>query len=408
MEDKLLQIVRWLSELTQTDKKVNKNILYENSKNNENWHSRILRMLLEYHEGINYSIMDSFIDLLNDLLKKKNCLSIKKVNEYTDPPKVECYNEWEHIDALVRINNDALIIENKINWAVDQDAQIDRYIETINQNPMVDGDNIYVIYLTSDGNKLVSDYSFTDKGKELIGKNHFIPLNYRNDILPWLKDKVLPNVNREDSLLYSSILLYIDYLDNMFRKENNNQITNEILNQMKMNEIKIECLEDYFKLLDGATELVNQLSMIKGNKIKELAEKCIVTPLKAFLENNEKQLELSKWEFNLGYFNIEIKHQLWKKCYIHIGIWQYKVYGGIAYNNPNNPLPMETLDKIKEKFDKWKGDGSEPIWNYFDKENKDYYSLDAWKKIENGTFEKCIEEFIGNLYGKIKEFNNYL
>lgn len=401
--EKLKQIAHWLFELTNSEKPVRENILYENSNNNENWHSRILRMLLEYHEGDCYLILDSFLAYLN---RKKN-LSIKRCGDYKrdhkECPKVECYNEWEHIDTLVRINNDALIIENKINWAVDQDAQIERYIKTIIQNPMTDGNNIYVIYLTSDGNKKVSEYSFTEDAKELIGKNHFIPLDYLNDILPWLKDELLPNVDK-NKILYSSILVYIDYLENMFKNESDCQITNKIIEKMEEKEIGISNLEDCFNILDGVTKLLNELNIIKEKKIKEVADSYIITPLRSFLEKKDKQLEIIKAEFFLGYFNIEIKHQSWKKCYIHLGIWQYKVYGGLAYNDPKAPLSQDILNRLKAKFDGWKGDNNEPIWNYF-KEYRDYYSLDAWKKIEKGSFVEYVEWFVADFYDKIKDEN---
>lgn len=397
VNEKLKQIALWLFELTNSEKQARKNILYENSNNNENWHSRILRMLLEYHENASYPILDSFIDLLN----KKMDLSINSVSKYTKPPRVECYNEWEHIDTLVRINNDALVIENKINWAVDQDAQIERYIKTIIQNPMIDGNNIYVIYLTSDGNKIVSDDSFTEEAKSLIGKNHFIPLNYLNDILPWLKDTLL---DIENKILFSSILVYIDYLENMFKNESDYQITNKIIEKMEEKEISIINLEECFKVLDGATKLVNELNKIKEQKIQEVADAYIITPLKSFLEEKDKQLVITKAEFFLGYFNIEIKHQSWNKCCIHLGIWQYKVYGGLAYDDPKAPLSQDILNRLKAKFDGWKGDNNEPIWNYF-KEYRDYYSLDAWKKIEDGSFVKQVERFVDDFYDKIKDEN---
>ena len=401
--EKLKQIALWLFELTNSEKPVRKNILYENSNNNENWHSRILRMLLEYHEGDCYPILDSFINLLN----MKMNLSINRVSNYTTHPRVECYNEWEHIDTLVRINNDAFVIENKINWAVDQDAQIERYIKTIIQNPMIDGNNIYVIYLTSDGNKIVSNNSFTEEAKCLIGKNHFIPLNYLKDILPWLKDEILPKVDK-NKILYSSILVYIDYLENMFKNENDYQITNKIMEKMKEIGIATNNLEDCFNNLDGATKLVNELTKIKEQKIKDVADSYIITPLKSFLEEKDKQLVIIKEEFFLGYFDIEIKHQEWNKCCIHLGIWQSKIYGGLAYKDPKAPLSQDILNRLKAKFDGWRGDNNEPIWDYFKKEYRDYYSLDAWKKIEKigkDSFVEYVEWFVEDFYNKIKDEN---
>ena len=117
----------------------------------------------------------------------------------------------------------------------------------------------------------------------------------------------------------------------------------------------------------------------------------------------DKNLNLDKSDFYLGYFSIIIKNQMWKKCHIHIGVWQYKNYGGLAYNDPNNPLDQVTIDKLRDKFKDWKGDKNEPFWKYFDNEFRDYYSLESWRNIENGEFETYIEGFIKDIYEKVKD-----
>ena len=76
----------------------------------------------------------------------------------------------------------------------------------------------------------------------------------------------------------------------------------------------------------------------------------------------------------------------------------------MAYYDPKAPLSQDILNRLKAKFDGWKGDNNEPIWNYF-KEYRDYYSLDAWKKIEKGEFVKYVEKFVEDFYDKIKDEN---
>jgi hypothetical protein len=172
---------------------------------------------------------------------------------------------------------------------------------------------------------------------------------------------------------------------------------------MEKNSIDTSSLENCFKLVSGTSTLLEELNKKKEERIKECAKSCVEDPLRVFLkERLDNNLNLVKAEFNLGYFSIEIKPQ-WKKCYIHLGIWQYKNYGGLAYNDPNNPLGQETLIKLNEKFSGWKGDKNEPYWIYFDNEYKDYYSLESWKKIENGKFETYIEGFIKDIYEKVKD-----
>ena len=397
MNEKLKQIALRLYELTRVEQNSKTNILYENSNNNENWHSRILRMLLEYHEDGSYPFLDSFIKLINESAN----LSIKPTKRDGCVAKVLCYNEWEHIDTLVKIDNDAIIIENKIYWAVDQDKQIERYIESVKLDYSVKNSGIYVIYLTSDGTKIVAPYSYTEKAKEQLGKQHFIPLNYKNDILPWLKNIML-EIKPKDELLYSSILLYANYIEEMFKQENN-QISNVMLNEMEKNNIDTSSLEKCFELVSGTSALLEELNKIKEERIRECAESRVENPLRDYLKGLDNNLSLNKAEFRLGYFTIEIEHQTWEKCYIHLGIWQYKNYGGLAYKDPNNPLDQETIKELNDKFSGWKGDKNEPFWVYFDNEYKDYYSLESWKKIEDGKFETYIEGFIKDIYEKVKD-----
>jgi hypothetical protein len=189
----------------------------------------------------------------------------------------------------------------------------------------------------------------------------------------------------------------------MFKQENN-QITNILLNEMEKHSIDTSSLENCFKLVSGTSTLLEELNKEKEKRIRECAKSHIIEPLEEFLKGLDNNLTLKKAEFNLGYFSIEIKYQKWEKCYIHLGIWQYKNYGGLAYFDPNNPLDQETTDKIKDKFNDWKGDKNEPFWKYFDSEYKDYYSLESWKKIEGGKFEAYIEGFIKEIYEKVKEF----
>ena len=57
---KMLELSRWLSDLNKQELHYDANILYENSNNNENWHSRVLRVLFEFRDGNVHPILNSF------------------------------------------------------------------------------------------------------------------------------------------------------------------------------------------------------------------------------------------------------------------------------------------------------------------------------------------------------------
>ena len=61
----------------------------------------------------------------------------------------------------------AIIIENKIYGAVDQESQLERYIECVIMHGKKES-NIYVVYLTKDGEKSVDNSSFTQKAKNYL------------------------------------------------------------------------------------------------------------------------------------------------------------------------------------------------------------------------------------------------
>ncbi len=171
---------------------------------NENAHTRILVSLLKCKIGDSYSILQSFSRLIPDFEES----NIRFIN-----PTIE-FNS-ENIDALIEEPRQyAIIIENKIHDAVDQDRQIERYVDTAISHG-ISKNNIWVIYLTRDGTKVVADYSLTAYAKSIL-ENRFIPLNYREHILPWLKDSVLPNCPPKEEWLISALQQYVDHLEGLF------------------------------------------------------------------------------------------------------------------------------------------------------------------------------------------------
>ena len=98
----------------------------------ENFHSDILKFLLE-----NYSnFFDNFLELIG---ADKN--NYKNVSKY-DLVK----REEGRIDVLIIGENHAIIIENKINWALDQDKQIYRYYKYVKEGIKLEVEKI--VYLT--------------------------------------------------------------------------------------------------------------------------------------------------------------------------------------------------------------------------------------------------------------------
>ena len=112
-------------------------------------------------------------------------------------PRYEKDAKYGFIDGLVTFTANAkriaVIIENKIYDAPDQDGQIRRYITHMTQGEKILLDNVWVFYLTGDGVKEVDEKSYNPDGedeKTNIG-NRFVFIDYKGDILEWLKEDVL-------------------------------------------------------------------------------------------------------------------------------------------------------------------------------------------------------------------------
>lgn len=189
---------------------------------NENAHTRILTEILRYSKGGVYPFLSSFLN---------------KMIVYGAKPKIEhpiVETQRQYIDALIyEVGHYAIIIENKINRAMDQDKQIEHCIKAANVICKISPENnpyIWVIYLTDNGIKKADKASLTDEAKKLLNyvenkensdemnqkQSRYIEANYRDNILPWLKEEVLPECKHSEVELISMLQQYISYLESRF------------------------------------------------------------------------------------------------------------------------------------------------------------------------------------------------
>lgn len=184
----------------------------------------------------------------------------------------------------------AVIIENKINWAADQETQIDRYIDTV-INEGIPEDKIYVVYLTDDGSKKIWDGSFSLEGKNILGyvdenkPGRFIELNYRDDIMQLLNMTLKQLPPDRENILVSAITQYNDYLEGRFRmrkseKEYNDAMNKSLIEILNLTGTKQEKFEAIKKLQQ---EFSSRLEAVKYEIIYPLPQ------LHAFLlQNSDK------------------------------------------------------------------------------------------------------------------------
>ena len=377
MDDKhLLNLAKEISEIINRNRVYNANIITELHAN-ENAHSRILRMFLQYNDGKKkYPILGKFLDIP----KVKQVFGNK---EFKSPVFT---NERERIDVLIEEPGSfAIIIENKINGAQDQDTQLERYIESVKRHD-ISYDNIYAIYLTDNGEKTVGECSLTPNAKNKLGYNdecdmgRFVPMNYRFDILPWLEKEVLPNCIEKEELLISALKQYIDYLKCMFgiieNEEQKILIMEKLKKELGIKGCDVEAVGVCFTAIEQLENLKNRIDGISVEIIKKLAEEYIKIPFERYLQEKPSVYTLEDVVFSNTDFNISVYSPEWEKIYFRVQYTSGGICYGIFNKDTNNPFMVENCFEgfnLNNKY--W------PAWKWvrWDFQNPNEFGF--WKKV---------------------------
>ncbi len=249
--------------------------LLDELRANENAHSRILQKLLQQQDPRNnqFEILQSFLNFI-----------IEKYTDKEDFQKIKIENpqitqEFKRIDLWIRDGHKyAIIIENKVHNAKDQIAnnggQLKRYID-INIQDGFHPEQIYVLYLPPTYEKEPLIESWGNYANSDIYLNRFLTISFKDDILPWLKNKVLPEVRIKDKYLISAIEQYIDHLEGVFslrliNKKMNMELQEYLKNKLKLNELQPEiALKEIISKKEEAQSLMNQFDELENALIQD-------------------------------------------------------------------------------------------------------------------------------------------
>lgn len=185
----------------------------------ENDHTRMLLALLKYEKpsAVKYKmpILYSFVKTFGiDVDLTDVCADNVRFS-----PVFEKDGTKSFPDGFICIDKKfAIIIENKICDAHDQQEQVKRYILAA-VSKGISLEDVWVVYLTKDGmlhdGKPTKD-SYNEEDKDFNKydiEDRLICANYRYDIIPWMKESVLPMVNHSEHLLASGIEVYVNYVE---------------------------------------------------------------------------------------------------------------------------------------------------------------------------------------------------
>lgn len=245
--------------------------LLDDLRVDENAHSKILQKLLKYHTSktLRYEILENFIEFVLEKYPEKT--EFKKI--LVSLPLIT--QEVQRIDLWIRDSGKyAIIFENKVKNAIDQKDQLQRYIESTKQAGFGE-EQIFVIYLPPTYQKEPDVYSWGHYYEGNIQTDRFLNLSFKDDILPWLKNKLLPEIKLKDKFLISSIEQYIDYLEGLFSlridlKKMNMELQKFISEALKLKTIEPEiAINKLNSKKEEIQNLLNQLSDIESKMIQD-------------------------------------------------------------------------------------------------------------------------------------------
>lgn len=318
----------------------------------ENAHSRILRLLLQYSGGRKYPIYVRFLTLI-----EKHCSIVPRGFKCVDPYFA---NEEGRIDLLITDGTDsnkfAVIIENKVCGAGDQNKQIERYIEqTETRVPL---EQIIVVYLTLDGKKEVTNNSLTAKAKQYLditndSNGRFVQLNYREHIISWIEE-IIPEMQVKEELLISALRLYLDYLKGICHlRKSDEPIYNKVQNIMQ-NELGLNSLDETLRIRKEVSSLDGLLERIIVKQMSDLLESKLFSPLRDLFNEIElfQEATITNVSPYLPEWGFKILVPSWKKTAIQTDFEREGQIYGIIHLDVNEQVDQTIKDALKERLNK--------------------------------------------------------
>ena len=234
---------------------------------NKNAHRRILTKLLQYKsESGRYEFLES---LLAYIVTKRDCTAFG----YIIIKEPQITQEKCRIDLWVRDKEYAIIFENKVYNARDQEHQLSKYINQTKQCNYRE-EQIFVVYLSSWGQE--PEEQSWDKYKDVFA-SRYVNLSFRDDIVNWLKKQVILNIRDKDFYLNSAVLQYIDYLEGIYKKRTIDKEMNMEIRKVIEERLKLDkCLDNREKVrilqskIDDMDEILQQMETMQNeyrNKI---------------------------------------------------------------------------------------------------------------------------------------------
>jgi PD-(D/E)XK nuclease superfamily len=295
----------------------------------ENFHSQIIyKILIEQEDNVKNKFLNLFLKMLNNSGKKEKI----NFNDFLDSEikREYCIDGQRRIDLLIKDEKSkkAIIIENKMNNAVDQNRQIPDYYNFLKKERY---EVISIVYLPMVGNKLPSTNNWTQEEiNEICDKIVTIPAfnpkgtNLSND---WI-DLCIAESNQID--FKSTLNQYKDLIMDL---------TNHKVLDSKMEDFyTLASKTDNYDTILSIIEMHNSLLKYRADKISEVFAESIQP--KIFEKNScFKPLKRDIWVSKLQDYQ-DKKIDLWLRVEVSLREYKITINEGKTFKKDNDKLSV--------------------------------------------------------------------
>lgn len=221
----------------------------------ENFHSEILKFLLENYEVF----FNNFLELIN----------IKDKKEYLN---AEITNEEVRIDILIKSEKKAIIVENKINWAPDQNEQLAKYYKKVKDEYKKEVEKIIYIVPSKDKNPDEQTFGKDEKIKKEIKDRLEKIISFdgsENDLVSCFeksRDKLKENLEKTKNNLDSedfNKLFFINHYIEILKRTGVGDMSEVELKFFKEIMEKYKTDKDIFKKINYIAEMCSNNNLAK-------------------------------------------------------------------------------------------------------------------------------------------------
>ncbi|MBR5437259.1 MAG: PD-(D/E)XK nuclease family protein [Muribaculaceae bacterium] len=374
----------------------------------ENAHSRILKVLLKYSGGGKYPIYNHFLQLI-----RSRCQANVGFLSCNSP---HIKNEDGHIDLLIKDGKDkkfAIIIENKVCGAGDQDTQLERYVKKVIKESF-SPKNIIVIYLTKDGQKEVSEISLTDEVKGILeysdeSDGRYIKLDYKHHIIPWL-EQIIPEMPIKEELLIAALRQYLDYLKGICGERESDKPIYKRIRKKMIDKLKLNSVQDYLRAIRDVSLLKEQIDIAVKELLQDLLKEHFYKPLYKLLDDLFSGYEIISEDYE-GYH----KYQCGFHCKIAVPTWNYtylifnpegvgQLFGIVHKDIELHKVDESVCNALRERL-RYDGETS-LVWPWWKPLRVAVSSAETYEfllDIENGKFFDVYSEWLKEVAAKTKD-----